>query len=170
MLGPVEDEDSNSPDPFLVSLIDYQRRFSDRLATVLNAVVMKAVNDTDIQDKLGAFIDYSRSKIDLSSSEGQRSASLFDLQYLLGYMQRNATVLAGFLRVEKPYLTGVVTDLLEIRNLLAHGLYKDDSREEESDKTEKFIRKGLNFVEQIVKNVTYHDDQWSEENAMVSVI
>ena len=156
MLGPIIDEMGNSlPDPFLVSLIDFQRQFSDRLATVLNAVTRKAAKDESLQDKLGSFINYDRSKIDLSSSEGQQSASLFDLQYLLGYMQRNATILAGFLGVEKPYLTGVVTDLLEIRNLLAHGLYKDDSIEEE---TEKFIQRGLTFIECIMKNIIVDDD------------
>ncbi len=98
MLGPIDDRDSYSPDPFLVSLIDYQRRFSDKLAIVLKTVVMKAANDDNLKDKLGSFIDHSRSKIDLSSSEGQQSASLLDLQYLLGYMQRNAATCWGWRR------------------------------------------------------------------------
>ncbi len=59
--------------------------------------------------------------------------------------------------MEKTYLTGVVTDLLEIRNLQAHGLYKDSSYEEESDKTEKFIQRGLTFVKRIVDNITDED-------------
>ena len=97
------------------------------------------------------------------------SASLFDLQYLLGYMQRNAAILAGFLGVEKPFLVGVATDLLEIRNLLAHGLYKDDSPEEKSKKTEKFIQRGLTFVKQIMDNVIDEDSTgYNGEDIIVS--
>ena len=166
MFGPTDERGGSSSDPFLVSLVDFQRKFSDRLAVVLSAVVRKAANDSGLQDKLGSFIDYSRSKVDLSSSEGQQSASLFDLQYLLGYMQRNAATLAGFLGVEKPFLVGVATDLLEIRNLLAHGLYKDDSPEEKSKKTEKFIQRGLTFVEQIMDGVI--DDGDAGEDIIVS--
>lgn len=150
MLGPMEDTESYTADPFLISLIDYQRRFTIILAEVLNAVVKKAMQDNQLN--LGSFIDYTRTKIDPSTVEGQQSASLFDLQYLLRYLQKNATVLAEYLGVEESYLIGFVTDLLEIRNVLAHGLYQEENHDKESIKTEKFIQGGLNFIEQILKN------------------
>lgn len=158
MLGPIDTQDVYSSDPFLITLIDYQRQFSDRLAIILREVVLKAANDENIRDKLGAFIDYNRSKIDLSCLEGQKSASLYDLQYLLGYFQRNATILADFIKVEKLHLIGVVTDLLEIRNLLAHGLYKDVSQEEEREKAEKFVQRGIIFIQGIVESIIPSDD------------
>lgn len=139
-------------DPFLTSLVDYQRRFSDELAKVLNAVVMMAIQDKRISEKLGAFIDHNRLKIDLTSEEGQENASLRDIQYLLGYLQRNSASLAGYFGMERQYLMGVVSDLMEIRNILAHGLYLKEQEGEMSGKTEKFIQRGIEFVLRIVDN------------------
>lgn len=146
MLGPPALPDN--PDPFLIGLVDYQRRFSDELASVLNAVVIMAVHDKTLRGKLGSFIDHNRQKIDPTSEEGQDSASLRDIQYLLGYIQRNSSEFASYLGMKKDYLTGVVSDLLEIRNILAHGLYRKDR--DVSEKTEKFIRKGIDFIQRIV--------------------
>ena len=142
----------NESDPFLTSLVDYQRRFSDELATVLNTVVMMATQDKNISKKLGAFINHNRLKVDLTSKEGQGSASLRDIQYLLGYLQRNSASLAGYFGVERDYLMGVISDLMEIRNILAHGLYQKEREGEVSDKTEKFIQRGVEFVQRILRS------------------
>ena len=151
MLGPPEDKgDTYSEDPFLVCLVDYQRRFGDELAGVLSAVVMIASRDESLDGKLGSFIDHNRTKIDLSSEEVQDCASLRDIQYLLGYLLRNSAVLADYLGMETEYLRGVVGDLLEVRNELAHGLYKREGYERESEKTEKFIRRGIDFIGRII--------------------
>lgn len=148
MLGPPASPDNS--DPFLIGLVDYQRRFSDELATVLNAVVMMAVHDKTLRGKLGSFIDHNRQKIDPTSEDGQESASLRDIQYLFGYLQRNSTELAGYLGMTREYLTGVVRDLLEIRNILAHGLYRMERNKDVSEKTEKFIQRGIDFIQRIV--------------------
>lgn len=153
MLGPPplpDDHRGTYSDPFLTSLVDYQRRFSDELSTVLSAVVMGAMKDDTLKGKLGSFIDHNRTKIDPTSEEGQDSASLRDIQYLLGYMQRNSAELAGYLGMSRDYLTGVASDLLEIRNVLAHGLYRRGRRDEEREKTEKFIQRGVDFIQRVV--------------------
>ncbi len=151
MLGPPRDKQTHS-DPFLICLVDYQRRFSDQLATVLNTVVMNLWQDFTLKGKLGSYIDYNREKIDLTSERGQDSASMYDIQYLLGYLQRNCTVLADYLGMGMEYLAGVVSDLLEIRNELAHGVYdRSGQPEEESDRTAKFIQRGIDFVRRLAR-------------------
>jgi hypothetical protein len=144
MLGPPVPSDGS--DAFLISLIDYQRRFSDELASALNAVVMMALSDKTLKESLGSFIDHNRLKIDPTSAEGQESASLYDIQYLLGYLQRNSAEFASYFGMEREYLTSVVTDLMEIRHVLAHGLYLRERDREVGEKTEKFIQRGIDFV------------------------
>ena len=147
MIGLLE---TNGQDPFLVSLIDYQRRFSDQLAAVLSTIVLGVNDDPDIKDKLGSFIDHSRTRIDINTEEGQQSASLHDLQYLLGYLKRNSLPLSEYFGIQKSSFVDVLSDLLEVRNALAHGMYKENSKEE-VDKTQRFIMRGIGLVENLNK-------------------
>lgn len=149
-------------DPFLTSLVDYQRRVTGELAGVLRGIVIRASQDEHIKGKLGAFIDHNRKKIDLRTLEGQECPSLHDTQYLLGYLQRNCAVLANHLGLEEAYLIGIVSDLLEVRNVLAHGLYKKgssgDDDAEEREKTDKFIQRVLDFIERIIASQDSDDN------------
>lgn len=140
-------EDGNRADPFLVSLVDYQRRFSDELAKVLNKVVITIHSTLKDEETLGSFIDYTRTKIDLSTQQGQQSVSLYDVQYLLGYIQRNVAVFAKFLEMDESDLVGIVSDLLEVRNMLAHGMCLTLDAPEKLDIAIKFIQRGINLVE-----------------------
>ena len=151
MIGLIE---GKGIDPFLVSLVDYQRRFSDQLAAVLNAIVLGANAIPDLEVKLGSFIDHSRTKIDMNTQEGQQSASLHDLQYLLGYLKRNSQVFSELFGMEKSFFVDVLSDLLEVRNALAHGLYKENSKEEE-DKTQRFILRGISLVKHNIMREKY---------------
>lgn len=164
MYGMLEDkEDSRNvlgcfSDPFLVSLEDFQRRFGDQLSSILYSFIVTAKNELPA-DSLGSFIDHNRVKIDLSTSEVQESASLLDLQYLLGFLQRNAMELSEYLGMDKSSLLGVTSDLLEVRNALAHGLYQTESYENRSDMIAKFFRRAIVFVKQIILKVeskVYH--------------
>ena len=171
MLGPTEA--THTLDPFLTSLMDYQRKFTNQLAGVLRGVVIRASQDKRI--KIGAFIDHNRKKIDLSTLEGRECASLLDTQYLLGYLQRNCEVMAKHLGLKEAYLSGVVCDLLEVRNVLAHGLYKKgssrgdgggdgDGSDEEREKTDKFIQRVLDFIKHIISNQDKDDDDNNDED------
>ena len=145
--SPEDDNSSPFQDPFLVSLEDYQRHFGHQLSCALKLFIAAA--QSDIATELGGFIRHDRTKIDISTPEGQDSASMFDLQYQLGFMQRNAKSLSVYVGMEESDFADVTLDLLEVRNSLAHGLHHRDTYEEKCGITIKYFRRAIMFVEKV---------------------
>jgi len=78
---------------------------------------------------------------------------MFDIQYQLGFMQRNAAVLSEYLGMEELELVGVALNMLEVRNSLAHGLNHRDGYREKADLTSKFFKRGILLAEKMKTKV-----------------
>ena len=117
-------------DPFTVGTLDFQRRFGDIMSMILKLPVKAVFKDTKYDV---IFMNMERKRID-PNKDGAMDDSLYDFYRLVEHIRRHSEQYADHLQDTSQNIKAICSDLLIVRNDLAHTRYIA------CDQTEAFTR------------------------------
>lgn len=157
-------DSSYTTDPFLIGCLDFQRRFGDILSNALLLAVQAVFRSS--QRGLIEFRNRDNKCVDPSSEQGENDPDIYDLFRLLEHIKRYKEQYASYLNASSEYIAGICTDLLHVRNRLAHKHYLADDQKGDFTFhqrtlpfTAKYLDRGLEIMELLrkkLKEVKFH--------------
>ena len=144
-------------DPFMIGTLDFQRRFGDAMSKVLHLPVKAVFRDPKYQV---VFKNIEGMYIDPGTEEGEEDASIYDLYRLLEHIKKHAPQYEDYLNPETKCIEAICSDLLVVRNSLAHTRYIADDRNKKHTKqrtvnfTAQYMDRCLELVQLIRKKHT----------------
>ena len=133
---------SYSIDPFMIGTLDFQRRFGDAMSKVLQLLV-KAVFRIPKNKDTVVYRNIEGTCIDPSTEEGEKDASIYDFYRLVEHIKRHSLQYAEYLGTKPQHIKAICSDLLVVRNDLAHARYIADDRNQDHTR-----HRSLNFTAQ----------------------
>jgi hypothetical protein len=145
-------------DPFLIGCLDFQRRFGDIISKAL-LLAVKAVfkNQGSSQGEYIEFRNRDNVCIDPSSKQGEDDPDIYDFYRLVEHIKHNKERYASHLGTSSDYVAAICSDLLHVRNCLAHNRYlaDDQMRDFSSQRTllftARYLDRGLEIMELLRK-------------------
>ena len=133
-------------DPFLIGCLDFQRRFTDSVTKALLLTVQAVFKDQrGSQRNRVVFLNVDGEEIDPSTEEGKKDRSIYDFYRLVEHIKRHHQHYASHLNTSPDHIGGICSDLLRVRNSLAHAVYlaHDQTREFTVQRTLRFTAQYL---------------------------